>query len=453
MSLKILLVDDDPESLGSTEKILRFSDHDVVAVDSGAAALESLKIRKPDLVITDVRMPGMSGFEFVETYQKSGFSIPFIVMTAFGEVKDAVWAMKMGAVDFLLKPFKRQSLLDAIESLRLRIDAGRGRPHPAKTDWIGSSRAMKELRVLIEQVARTDASVLILGESGSGKEQVARAIHETGARRSGPFIAVNCAAIPENLMESELFGYERGAFSGANQSKIGLIEAAHGGSLLLDEVGDMPLSLQPKLLRFLEEQTIRRLGSHQEKRVEVRVIAATHRGLAQWVKEGKFRQDLFYRLDVMTLQVPPLRDRLEDIAELSLHFLDRFSRTHQKAIVGIDPNALRTLEKHEWPGNVRELSNVMERAVVLNQSGRIGIEDLPAHLVSGDSGSKVSGEQITIPLGMKLREVEDLMIKKALEASEGDRAGAARLLGVNERTIYRKISKSKEETKEGTTEE
>ena len=453
MILKILLVDDDSESLGSTQKILKFSGHDVVAVDSGAAALESLRMRKPDLVITDVRMPGMSGFEFVETYQKSGYAIPFIVMTAYGEVQDAVWAMKMGAVDFLLKPFKRQSLLDAIESLRLRIEASRGRTVAAKTDWIGSSRAMKELRVLIEQVARTDASVLILGESGSGKEQVARAIHDTGVRRSGPFVAVNCAAIPENLMESELFGYERGAFSGANQSKIGLIEAANGGTLLLDEVGDMPLSLQPKLLRFLEEQTIRRLGSHQEKKVEVRVIAATHRGLAQWVKEGRFRQDLFYRLDVMTLQVPPLRDRIEDVAELSMHFLERFSKSHHKTLRGIDPEALKILMRHEWPGNVRELSNVLERAVVLNSSGWIGVADFPAHLLASDSTIKASGDQITISLGTSLREIEDLMIKKALEATEGDRAGAARLLGVNERTIYRKISKSREESKEGTIEE
>ncbi|MBU6154450.1 MAG: sigma-54 dependent transcriptional regulator, partial [Bdellovibrionales bacterium] len=280
MSLTILLVDDDPESLGSTGKILRFSGHDVVAVDSGAAALDALRIRRPDLVITDVRMPGMSGFEFVESYQKSGFSIPFIVMTAFGEVKDAVWAMKMGAVDFLLKPFKRQALLDAIDLLKLRIESNRGREPQTGVDWIGSSKAMKELRMLVEQVSRTDASVLILGESGSGKEQVARAIHDSGNRKKGAFVAVNCAAIPENLMESELFGYERGAFSGANQSKMGLIEAANGGTLLLDEVGDMPLALQPKLLRFLEEQTIRRLGAHQEKKVEVRVIAATHHNLA-----------------------------------------------------------------------------------------------------------------------------------------------------------------------------
>lgn len=450
MSLSILLVDDDSESLASTGKILRFAGHEVVAVDSGAAALEALKTGKPDLVITDVRMPGMSGFEFVESYQKAGHSIPFIVMTAFGEVKDAVWAMKMGAVDFLLKPFKRQALLDAVESLKPRVGARRNREVSSGADWVGSSRAMKELRVLVDQVSRTGASVLILGESGSGKEQVARAIHDSGIRKKGPFVAVNCAAIPENLMESELFGYERGAFSGASQSKMGLIEAANGGTLLLDEVGDLPLSLQPKLLRFLEEQTIRRLGSHQEKKVDVRVIAATHRNLGQWAKEGKFRQDLFYRLDVMSLFVPPLRERIGDVAELACHFMERFSKTHGKPLRGIDAPALEALQGHGWPGNVRELSNVVERAVVLNQSGMIGVQDLPAHLGVSGGAEMTAGDQITIPLGMSLREIEDLMIKKALQATEGDRAGAARLLGVNERTIYRKISKSREESKEET---
>jgi len=446
MKLRILLVDDDPESLNSTGRILRFAEHEVIAVDSARSALEELKSRKPDLIVTDVRMPGMSGFEFVETCQKLGHDIPFIVMTAFGEVKDAVWAMKMGAVDFLLKPFKRQSLLDAVANLERRIEAAQesssGRASEGKTRFVGSSRAMKELRMLIEQVSCTEASVLILGESGSGKEQVARAIHESSIRRQGPFVAVNCAAIPENLMESELFGYERGAFSGATQSKMGLIESAHGGTLLLDEVGDMPLSLQPKLLRFLEEQTLRRLGSNQEKQVEVRVIAATHRSLSQWVKEQKFRQDLFYRLDVMTLNVPSLRERLEDLPELTDHFVDRFSKVHHKSIRGVDPETRAILAAHAWPGNVRELSNVIERAVVLNQTGLIGKQDLPAHLMIERKETAPAGAQVMIPLGMSLRDIEDLMIQKALQATEGDRAEAAKLLGVNERTIYRRISKS-----------
>jgi DNA-binding NtrC family response regulator len=449
MRLRILLVDDDADSLQSTRRILDFADHEVVAVSSAEAALVELRRSRPDLIVTDVRMPGMSGFEFIESYQKLGFSIPFIVMTAFGEVKDAVWAMKTGAVDFLLKPFRRQALLDAIDQMRPRIQARRGPVGKAQAaDLVGSSRAMMELRMLIDQVARTDASVLILGESGSGKEQVARKIHESSPVHAGPFIAVNCAAIPENLMESELFGFERGAFSGAVQSKAGLIESAHGGTLLLDEVGDLPVSLQPKLLRFLEEQTIRRLGSNTEKKVQVRVIAATHRNLSQWAREGRFRQDLFYRLDVMTLQVPPLRDRASDIPELGAHFLEKFSSLHQKELHDFDADVMDSLCRHSWPGNIRELSNVIERAVVLSQGSTIEFQDLPGHLRESEVVTPVDRDQLTIPLGMSLKEVEDLMIRKALEASDGDRARAARMLGVNERTIYRRISKSKEESKE-----
>lgn len=259
-------------------------------------------------------------------------------------------------------------------------------------------------------------------------------------------MAVNCAAIPENLMESELFGYEKGAFSGATASKPGLIESAHYGTLLLDEIGDMPLTLQPKLLRVLEEQKVRRLGANQEKEVKVRVLAATHQNLSQLVKNQKFRQDLFYRLDVMTLSIPPLRDRLEDIPELTQFFLEKFSKEYKKTVQGIDTEAQAILMNHEWPGNVRELSNVLERAVVLNTSGLIKRADLPLHLVEARTDiSQDSESQITIPLGMSLKEIEDLMIKRTLNATKGDRAQAAKLLGVNERTIYRKISKSKEE--------
>ncbi len=447
MSLRILLVDDDPESLQSTAKILAFSDYQVIPVNNGLLALEVLQKEKPDLVVTDVRMPGLSGMEFVEAYQKKGFTVPFIVMTAFGEVKDAVWAMKMGAVDFLLKPFKRQALLDAIKQVEQRLAKPKSEKDAPKTNGlIGSSRAMQELRMLIEQVAKTEASVLILGESGSGKEAVAKLLHETSAVRSGPFIAVNCAAIPENLMESELFGYEKGAFSGATQAKPGLIESANHGTLLLDEIGDMPLSLQPKLLRVLEEQKVRRLGSNQEKSVQVRILAATHQNLGNRVKEQRFRQDLFYRLDVMTLSVPPLRERLEDIPEFTQFFLSKFSKEYSKQVKGIDIEAQAILMNHIWPGNVRELSNVLERSVVLNQTGLIQRVDLPPHLTEQRTTEESkSDDHITIPLGMSLKEIEDLMIKRALSATKGDRAQAARLLGVNERTIYRKISKSKEE--------
>jgi two-component system response regulator AtoC len=303
---------------------------------------------------------------------------------------------------------------------------------------------MNEVRVLIDQVAKTDASVLILGESGTGKEQVARAIHERGTARLGPFVAINCAAIPENLMESELFGHEKGAFTGASHAKVGLFEAANGGTILLDEIGDMPMSLQPKLLRVLEEQRIRRVGANQEREIKVRVIAATHQNLSALVKQQRFRQDLLYRLDVMTLTLPALRDRLEDVPELTQYFLQKFSKEHQKGILGIDSKAQALLLEHDWPGNIRELSNVLERAVVLNSSGSILRDDLPPH-IGASAELTTRGDQITIPLGMSLKQIEELMIKVALERTNGDRAEAARMLGMAERTIYRKISKTREE--------
>jgi DNA-binding NtrC family response regulator len=442
--LSVLLVDDDPESLHSTARILEYANHRVHAVMSAQEALLALQAEQPDLVITDVRMPGMSGLEFIEAYQKLGFSIPFFVMTAFGDVKDAVWAMKLGAVDFLLKPFKRQALLDGIEQLKRRLSTKKQSAiQGTNTDLIGSSRAMLKLQMLIEQIAKTEASVLITGESGSGKEQVAKLIHQKSAHASGPFVAVNCAAIPENLLESELFGYERGAFSGAHQAKMGLFESAQGGSLLLDEIGDMPLSLQPKLLRVLEEQEIRRLGSNQTKKIAVRLIAATHQNLMQKVKAQEFRQDLYYRLDVMTLAVPSLRDRVEDIPLLIRYFLERFSSEDTQ----VDDEAMKLLLQHSWPGNVRELSNVIERAVVLASNGVIHAHDLPLPLQQSVASveSRTGQDSVMIPLGMSLKQVEEIMIKQVLDATQGDRAEAARLLGVNERTIYRKINKSKEE--------
>lgn len=441
--MKILIVDDDPQSLSSTSRILEHAKHEVKSASSGMDGLKLLESFQPNLIVTDVRMPGMSGMQFMEALQKKGLNIPFVVMTAFGEVQDAVWAMKMGAVDFLLKPFKKQALCDAVDQVLARtfkVSSGLTFVENSTT-LIGSSKTMQKLKLHITQVAATDASVLVLGESGSGKEQVSKMIHEQSSRAKKPFIAVNCAAIPENLIESELFGYERGAFSGADHARAGLIEAADGGTLLLDEIGDMPLSLQPKLLRVLEEQTLRRLGSIQEKKLNVRIIAATHQNLLERVKQGLFRQDLYYRLEVMPLTVPPLRDHLEDVPELTQFFLKKYSLEHQKAIQGIDSEAQAMLMNHSWPGNVRELSNVLERAVILNSSQSIQKDDLPFHFTS----ETASDSKITIPLGTSLKEIEDILIQKTLTHTKGDRAQAAKLLGVNERTIYRRINRSKED--------
>jgi two-component system response regulator HydG len=312
--------------------------------------------------------------------------------------------------------------------------------------------------VELEQVAQVSATVLVRGESGTGKERVARLIHEKSPRARGPWIALNCAALPENLIESELFGHEKGAFTGAQQSHAGLFEAASGGTLFLDEIGDMPLALQSRLLRTLQEGEVRRLGSTASKKVDVRVIAATHRDLHECVRLGSFRPDLLFRLEVLTLDVPPLRAREGDIELLAAHFLSEFMQRHGKAIAGCETVFLHALRAHAWPGNVRELQNVMERAVVFGREHEsLGLEALPDHLRALEgvlpvgTGATSWDDTIAVRIGTPLREVEDLLIRRTLEATEGDKAVTAQLLGINARTIYRKLEKwsSEEEAPEG----
>ena len=309
---------------------------------------------------------------------------------------------------------------------------------------VGVSAPMQRLRDQIARIARTEASVLILGESGSGKEMVARAIHEQSLRSQRPFLAINCAAIPETLIESELFGHAKGAFSGAVTYQKGMFTAADGGTLLLDEIGDLPLSVQAKFLRVLQEGEVRAVGSTESKKVDVRVIAATHQKLKQKVHEGQFREDLFFRLDVVELMVPPLRERKEDLVELSYYFLREMSERHQKSVTSISDGFLSALYTHTWPGNVRELGNVIERAVVFSQGPELLLENLPAHLIALCDPAFVpaSGAQsVTFKIGTPLKDVEDLMIKKTLEATAGDKNMTAKILGINSRTIYRKLEK------------
>jgi len=296
---------------------------------------------------------------------------------------------------------------------------------------------------MITQVAPTAATVLIVGESGTGKELVARAIHERSVRSAMPFIALNCAAVPEQLMESELFGYEKGAFTGATQARTGLFEAAHGGTLLLDEIGDMPVLLQTKLLRVLQEGEVRRLGATVSKKVDVRLIAATHRDLHEAVAQGKFRQDLLYRLEVVRLPTPALRERMADLPDLVYTFLKQFAQKHSKVMTQVSEDAMALLLAHAWPGNIRELSNVIERAVIFAQSERIEAQDLPTHLCAGLAVGGAQGS-ISVPLGTSLKDVEDLLIRKTLEATSGDKNMTAKLLGINSRTIYRKLAETKD---------
>lgn len=467
MRARILLVDDDIQALESTRKILELASYDVQTAPDGQAALEAVRAAQAqslrfDLVLSDVRMPRLGGLEFLRALSLCGETVPVILMTAFGRVEDAVWAMKLGAVDFLTKPFKRQTLLLAVESTLKR--AGRaaapagvtGANPPTSAEalalsssrtLIGDSAPMQNLRAMISQVAPTTATILLSGESGSGKELVARQLHHESARARGRFIAINVAAVPEQLIESELFGFEKGAFTGAAQAREGLFEAAHHGTLLLDEIGDMPFTLQAKLLRTLQEGEVRRLGSTASRKIDVRVIAATHRDLHELVRSGRFRQDLLFRLEVIALRVPALRERPEDIGELAHFFLHAASERHGKSVQSISREALGILEAHLWPGNVRELSNVIERAVVFAAQAEIQAADLPAHLTAFAAANPPSSHQkIEVRLGTPLREVEELLIRKTLEATSGDKNMTAKLLGINSRTIYRKLDPKREDS-------
>ena len=439
---KILLVDDDLQALESTKKILEYSEHEVVVATDGQSALQIVRSTNAgtqpfELVITDVRMPRLGGLEFLKALGVCGQSIPVILMTAYGRVEDAVWAMKLGAVDFLTKPFKRQTLVSAIDSVLKRSRSVAG-----SSSLLGTSDKMIQLKALIEQVAPTSATVLVMGESGTGKELVARCIYEKSNRSKNSFIALNCAALPEQLIESELFGYEKGAFTGAVGAKQGLFAAADRGTLLLDEIGDLPLSVQSKLLRVLQEGEVRRIGSTKSEKVDVRVIAATNRNLSEAAKQGRFREDLLFRLEVIIIQVPPLRERAEDIAEIANHFLVLANKRHSKNVSGIDEEAMSFLRRHNWPGNVRELSNVIERAVVFASSEVITKNSLPLHISNLTDSTSVRHGTVSVTIGTPLDEIEELLIRKTLEATSGDKNMTAKLLGVNPRTIYRKLEKN-----------
>jgi two-component system, NtrC family, response regulator HydG len=394
----------------------------------------------------------MTGLEFLSALRHSGKTLPVVLMTAYGRVEDAVFAMKLGAVDFLSKPFKRAALLAAVESATLRAEAVAvaeskpslkpGEKPRGSARLAGRSLQAERLRSWIDQVGGTTATVLIQGESGTGKEQVARALHETSARRTGPFLAINCAALPENLLESELFGYERGAFTGAGAAKAGLFEAANGGTLFLDEIGDLALSLQAKLLRVLQESEVRRIGSSAPKKIDVRVISATHQPLKSLVTESKFRQDLLFRLEVVSIDLPPLRARLEDLPDFASLFVAEAAARHERNVVAVSPDAFELLARYAWPGNVRELQNALERAVIFAASPVLQIGDLPPHileLAGKGLGLPDSPHTISIPVGTPLREIEEIMIRKTLELTQGDKNLTAKLLGINSRTIYRKL--------------
>ncbi len=443
MSAAILVVDDDISNRKTLEKILRKEGYGVLHAAKGTEALSTIRQEEVSLILSDLKMPGMSGLELLKAARTIDADIEVILMTAYGSVEVAVEAMKEGAYDFISKPFRRIELLKAVrKALEKQALTAENRLLKAKLKasrpggMLGTSPAMRSALELISQVAPSLANVLIDGESGTGKGLAALALHQQSDRASGPFVHLNCSAIPETLLESELFGYEKGAFTGAHQRRLGRFEHAHKGTLFLDEVGDMSPSLQVKLLRVLQDGAFERLGGNRTISVDVRLVAATNKNLEEEVRARRFREDLYYRLNVIRIHLPPLRDRREDIPLLTQHFLEIYSTKNKRALKTIHPDALAALMDWTWPGNVRELENTIERAVVLSRGETIEISDLPPPLRK-HAGSNAGS--LTFAIGTPLREIELKMIRETLRHTHGDKNLAAHLLGINARTIYRKL--------------
>ncbi|MCG8470059.1 MAG: sigma-54 dependent transcriptional regulator [Gemmatimonadetes bacterium] len=441
-SAHVLLVDDDEAMREALAVLIESWGYRVSTAGDGVVARSEITRASPDVIITDVVLPGMSGLDLLEELERDGVTTPIILITAHGTVGWAVDAMKRGAMDFLTKPVDHDHLKAlverAVEEIELRgstLDLQRQLEEGRLGHLVGRSAAMAEVFEAVRLLAQKQTSAIILGESGVGKEVVARTIHDLSRRADGPFLAVNTAAIPEGLIESEIFGHEKGAFNGAAQARPGCFEQADGGTLLLDEIGDMPLTLQPRLLRVLEEGRSRRLGGSREIEFDVRVIAATNRDMDELLEERVLREDLFYRLNVFTVTVPPLRDHPEDIALLGQHFIGRFNEKHETDIKGLRPETLELLEAYDWPGNVRELRNVIERATILAQKSWILPSHVPGHL--RNDGARV--KKVVLPVGTTAAEAERRLIIETLAAVGGNKTEAARHLGVDPKTIYNKL--------------
>ncbi len=446
----ILVVDDEEANRLALERIFVREGYTVRTAHDGRAALEHLRDGAVAVVLTDLKMPGLGGLELLRAAKQVSPETQVIVVTAYGSVETAVEAMKEGAYDFVTKPLRKDAVVHGVskaiekyelvrENFRLRAQIAQ----VARSEVVGQSAAMRSLLEEARQVAPSLANVLITGESGTGKGLLARWIHEMSPRRERRLVTVNCGAIPEALLESELFGYEPGAFTGAQGRKEGRFDLAAGGTLFLDEITEMPALLQVKLLRVLQDGEYERLGGTRTLRADVRLVAATNRDPAAAVAEGRLREDLYYRLNVIPLTVPALRERREDVALLSRHFLAVHTARHHRTITGIDPDALAALERHAWPGNVRELENTIERAVVLARGDSITVNDIPAAL-RGVAGAAEAG-WITFAVGSSLPGMERRMIEATLRHCAGDRNLAASLLGISARSIYRREAEWREE--------
>ena len=448
MSIRALLLDDDVDLLRFLQAELSDRGYDVTLAKSGDCALAKAKTDGPfDVALLDVRMPGPSGLDVCRALSSACPDLPVVLMTGFGDMEAAISALRAGAHDFLTKPFETEALdvvlrraaeqsakQREVERLRDFVSDGEG-----FAGILGDSPEIRRLSDIVQRISGSDASVLVTGESGSGKELVARAIHSLSRRSRGPFVAINCAAMPDHLLESELFGHERGAFTGARAARVGLLRRAHGGTLFLDEIGDMSLSLQPKLLRALQEKLIRPVGSDHEVSFDVRVLAATHRNLQQAVRKGEFRADLFFRLNVISISVPPLRERGDDILLLAHRFLQEFAKRDGKPLDGFAPGVASQLLRYDWPGNVRELRNTIEGAVTMARGQKVTLDDLPGLFLQhpGSTETVIASTGELLPLS----EVERRHVLAILDAVGGNKSEAARILGVDRKTLQARLQR------------
>jgi DNA-binding NtrC family response regulator len=441
---RILVVDDETNARNALAELLRDEGYTVETAPDGFKALPKLEELQPDVLLTDLKMPGMDGIELMQKAHNADAELVTVVMTAHGAVDTAVSAMRQGASDYISKPINFEELAivleRALERRRLRLEAGQLRQRLKQRDRIenivGASPPMARVFESILQVAAARASVLITGESGTGKELVAAAIHQHSPRAAGPFVKLHCAALAETLLESELFGHEKGAFTGAMGRRDGRFQQADGGTLFLDEIGEISPAIQVKLLRFLQQREFERVGGNQTIKVDVRIVAATHRDLAQEVREGRFREDLFYRLNVVTIDTPPLRARVSDIPLLATRFLQRFAAENGKELRGFSDEALQRLTQYTWPGNVRELENAVERAVVVCRHHEVRAQDLSPHIVKTTARPE---DGLPVVPGASLAELERYAILKTLEHTGGSTSRAAEILGISPRTIQYRL--------------
>ena len=447
--LRVLFVDDEPAIRDVMKIELPRMGHDVIMCEDGQAALKALDKQPFDAAIVDLRMPGLSGWDVIEHIKKVSPETEVIISTGHGDMDAAIQAVRSGAYDFLRKPCKlyeisaalkrvadKRTLTNKTIALESRLKAVEGSP-----DLIGHSQPMLRVKKLCEKIAPTDSSVLIQGETGTGKELVARRIHDLSPRVNMPFVPVNCGALAEHLVESELFGHGKGAYTGADKTRKGLIEVANGGTLFLDEFGELDKSMQVKLLRFLESGEVRRVGENDAFHVDVRVICATNRNLQKLVAEGSFREDLYFRINTFEIMLPPLRERKDDIPELARTLIARYLKRRDVPESMLSPEAIAVLKQHDWPGNVRELGNALERATIMSDGTMIRPEDLPSHLLGREKTSEIRPESLVMPVSPKtLREIEMDMIYRVLDKYQGDKPKTAAELGIALKTLYNKLN-------------